>query len=143
MAIALWIERTYHRRRRQRGLGKLTPIEYETVLGHESGKPIRKVQRPDALVVAPHPRPTLGDRGRPRVPARRGCSARERWVTRPRGWRRRADGGCRRSAGRPARAPRVSRRRSLGPTRARPRKAARQRARAAAPRGLRWHRARR
>jgi transposase InsO family protein len=26
-----WIERTYHRRRRQRGLGRLTPIEYETI----------------------------------------------------------------------------------------------------------------
>lgn len=27
--IAVWIESTYNRRRRQRGLGKLTPIEYE------------------------------------------------------------------------------------------------------------------
>lgn len=27
LAIVTWIERTYHRRRRQRGLGKLTPIE--------------------------------------------------------------------------------------------------------------------
>jgi len=26
-----WIEATYHRRRRQRRLGKLTPIEYETI----------------------------------------------------------------------------------------------------------------
>jgi putative transposase len=31
LAIITWIERTYHRRRRQRGLGKLTPIEYETI----------------------------------------------------------------------------------------------------------------
>lgn len=31
VAIVIWIERTYHRRRRQRGLGKLTPIEYETL----------------------------------------------------------------------------------------------------------------
>lgn len=31
LAIATWIERTYHRRRRQRRLGKLTPIEYETI----------------------------------------------------------------------------------------------------------------
>lgn len=30
-AIIYWIERTYHRRRRQRRLGKLTPVEYETV----------------------------------------------------------------------------------------------------------------
>ena len=32
LAIITWIEQTYHRRRRQRGLGKLTPIEYETLL---------------------------------------------------------------------------------------------------------------
>ncbi len=29
--IIIWIEATYHRRRRQRALGKLTPIEYETL----------------------------------------------------------------------------------------------------------------
>jgi putative transposase len=29
IAITTWIERTYHRRRRQRALGRLTPIEYE------------------------------------------------------------------------------------------------------------------
>ncbi|TWD81389.1 transposase InsO family protein [Kribbella amoyensis] len=31
LAIVSWIETTYHRRRRQRGLGKLTPIEFETL----------------------------------------------------------------------------------------------------------------
>jgi transposase InsO family protein len=31
IAIVTWIERTYHRRRRQQGLGRLTPIEYETI----------------------------------------------------------------------------------------------------------------
>ena len=31
LAIITWIERTYHRRRRQRRLGRLTPIEYETL----------------------------------------------------------------------------------------------------------------
>jgi len=30
--IITWIERTYHRRRRQRRLGRLTPIEYETIM---------------------------------------------------------------------------------------------------------------
>jgi len=30
-AIVTWIERTYHRKRRQRRLGKLTPIEFETI----------------------------------------------------------------------------------------------------------------
>ncbi|MGK7222135.1 integrase core domain-containing protein, partial [Kocuria flava] len=32
MAIVAWIERTYHRRRRQAALGRLTPIEYETIM---------------------------------------------------------------------------------------------------------------
>jgi putative transposase len=31
LAIITWIERTYHRRRRQRRLGRFTPIEYETI----------------------------------------------------------------------------------------------------------------
>jgi transposase InsO family protein len=31
LAIITWIERTYHRRRRQRRLGRLTPIEYQTI----------------------------------------------------------------------------------------------------------------
>ncbi len=30
--IITWIERTYHRRRRQQRLGRLTPIEYETIM---------------------------------------------------------------------------------------------------------------
>lgn len=32
LAIVTWIERTYHRRRRQPALGRLTPIESETVM---------------------------------------------------------------------------------------------------------------
>jgi len=32
IAIMTWIERTYHRRRRQERLGGLTPIEYETIM---------------------------------------------------------------------------------------------------------------
>jgi transposase InsO family protein len=32
LAILTWIERTYRRRRRQRGLGKLTPFEFETIM---------------------------------------------------------------------------------------------------------------
>jgi transposase InsO family protein len=32
IAIITWIERTYHRRRRQTRLGRLTPIEYETTM---------------------------------------------------------------------------------------------------------------
>jgi putative transposase len=32
IAIVTWIERTYHRRRRQHRLGRLTPIEFETIM---------------------------------------------------------------------------------------------------------------
>ncbi|GAB3029809.1 hypothetical protein GCM10011376_13910 [Nocardioides flavus (ex Wang et al. 2016)] len=32
LAIVTWIERTYHRRRRQESLGRLTPIEFETIM---------------------------------------------------------------------------------------------------------------
>ncbi|MDN5834055.1 MAG: IS3 family transposase, partial [Brevibacterium sp.] len=32
IAIVKWIERTYHRRRRQARLGRLTPIEYEAII---------------------------------------------------------------------------------------------------------------
>lgn len=32
LAIVHWIEAVYHRRRRQRRLGRLTPIEYETIM---------------------------------------------------------------------------------------------------------------
>jgi transposase InsO family protein len=35
LAIITWIERTYHRRRRQGGRGKLTPIELEAVIGYD------------------------------------------------------------------------------------------------------------
>ena len=32
IAIVTWIERTYHRHRRQAGLNRLTPIEYESIM---------------------------------------------------------------------------------------------------------------
>ena len=31
LAIVTWIKKTYHRRRRQTRLGRLTPIEFETI----------------------------------------------------------------------------------------------------------------
>jgi transposase InsO family protein len=34
LAIVTWIERTYHRRRRPQRLGRLTPIEFETINRH-------------------------------------------------------------------------------------------------------------
>lgn len=37
LAIVIWIEKTYHRRRRQRRLGRLTPVEFETINhGHKA-----------------------------------------------------------------------------------------------------------
>lgn len=38
IAIVTWIERTYHRRRRQAALGRLTPIEYETIMTHTAAQ---------------------------------------------------------------------------------------------------------
>ncbi|WJY67159.1 hypothetical protein CAURIS_01110 [Corynebacterium auris] len=35
-AIVHWIEHTYHRRRRQDRLGRLTPIEFETIINNEA-----------------------------------------------------------------------------------------------------------
>ena len=31
IAVITWIERRYHQRRRQKRLGRLTPLEYETI----------------------------------------------------------------------------------------------------------------
>lgn len=36
IAIVTWIERTYHRRRRQLSLGRLTPVEYETIMSPQA-----------------------------------------------------------------------------------------------------------
>jgi transposase InsO family protein len=36
LEIVIWIERTYNRRRRQRRLGRLTPVEFELALRNES-----------------------------------------------------------------------------------------------------------
>ena len=35
IAIVTWIERTYHRRRRQVRLRRLTPIEFETIMNND------------------------------------------------------------------------------------------------------------
>jgi len=35
LAIITWIEAVYNRRRRQRQLGQLTPVEYETIHARE------------------------------------------------------------------------------------------------------------
>jgi putative transposase len=38
IAIVTWIERTYHRRRRQPRLGRLTPIEFQATMNTPAGK---------------------------------------------------------------------------------------------------------
>jgi putative transposase len=38
IAIVTWIERTYHRRRRQSALGRLTPIEYELIMSQTANQ---------------------------------------------------------------------------------------------------------
>ena len=35
LAIVTWIERTYHRRRRQLRLGRLTSVEYEAIMNEQ------------------------------------------------------------------------------------------------------------
>ena len=42
LAIITWIEKTYHRRRPQDILGRLTPIEFETLLPAAPGLPEAK-----------------------------------------------------------------------------------------------------
>jgi transposase InsO family protein len=41
LAIITWIERTYHRRRRQARLGRLTPIEFETIMTTDRTRRLR------------------------------------------------------------------------------------------------------
>lgn len=36
VAILTWIERTYHRRRGQAWLGRLTPVEFELIMDHKA-----------------------------------------------------------------------------------------------------------
>ena len=40
IAIVTWIERTYHRRRRQASLGRLTPIEFETIMTNPAAQAV-------------------------------------------------------------------------------------------------------
>ena len=56
-AIVYWIEHTYNRRRRQRGLGKLTPVEFELAFApsHHSGSMISHNHRQPNLQQTPSP----------------------------------------------------------------------------------------
>ncbi len=77
LAIITWIDRTYHRRRRQARLGQLTSVEYETINTPKSQSPPENRCR---LLVQQSPLPS-GHRvvlsGRPA----RGPSKHQRWAT--------------------------------------------------------------
>jgi putative transposase len=45
LAIVTWIERTYHRKRRQRALGRMTPVEFE-ILGQAAPTAAQNQQHP-------------------------------------------------------------------------------------------------
>ena len=66
LAIVTWIEKTYHRRRRQRTLSRLTPVEFETI--HTS----TWTHSPPAGIhlcwLRPHPTLTIGDSGWQGIP---------------------------------------------------------------------------
>lgn len=51
-AIVTWIERTYHRRRRQARLGKLTPIEFKTI-NRRNRRLIHSTREPTELGAVP------------------------------------------------------------------------------------------
>ena len=72
LEIIPWIERTYHRRRRQRRFGRLTPIEHETLdlAAPTASPPTRQVNRSRG---SPH-RPRRFCAGVPSVTARREAS---------------------------------------------------------------------
>jgi hypothetical protein len=45
-AIAHWIEHTYNRRRRQRGLGRLTPVEFELAITDNAAQVAARTTQP-------------------------------------------------------------------------------------------------
>ena len=55
IAIVTWIERIYHRRRRQTCLGRLTPIEYETIMTAPASRAAWPNLSPDRAAVPTSP----------------------------------------------------------------------------------------
>ena len=70
LAIVIWIEKTYHRRRRQDALGRMTPIEYETITqtAHAAWPPPTRPGQPKSGQSPPysHPGSASGRRLSPR-----------------------------------------------------------------------------
>jgi hypothetical protein len=56
IAIVTWIERTYHRRRRQDALGQLTPVAYEIIMTEAAAQAARPDVSPIGAAV-PHDQP--------------------------------------------------------------------------------------
>ena len=75
IAIVTWTERTYHRRRRQNALGRLTPIEYETIMTVTAAQAALPEVSPTGAVA-----PCTPVR-RPATPTGSGCSPLPRWAT--------------------------------------------------------------
>jgi transposase InsO family protein len=68
IAIVTWIERTYHRRRRQVTLGRLTPLEYEAIMTAPAARRLNQtclqfVQQAPVLVTSWPLSPRSGLRG--------------------------------------------------------------------------------
>lgn len=64
LAIITWIERTYHRRKRQTRLGRMTPIEYETITTTQAALTARARLSPIRAADPTDPGPTTGPQSR-------------------------------------------------------------------------------
>lgn len=53
LEIVHWIEAVYHRRRRQRRLGRLTPVEYETLMTGQAASAAYDEEPPEPSAVPP------------------------------------------------------------------------------------------
>ena len=54
LTIVSWIERTYHRRRRQRVLGRLTPVEFEAIMTTLAASAAYEEESPEPSAVPGH-----------------------------------------------------------------------------------------
>ena len=74
IAIVTWIERTYHRRRRQAALGRLTPVEFEMITAPNKASAARpnlsplRAADPDILMSTLRSTFALVNGGKPPIP---------------------------------------------------------------------------
>jgi len=62
-AIVHWIEHTYNRRRRQRGFGRLTPVEFERAFTNNAAQAAALSTQHVSMRPAAIPRSALADEG--------------------------------------------------------------------------------